>query len=428
MKLEKEIADLKKKLKEAEITIARSRSRDSLARQVAKIGYFDFTPATGYLQWSPEVLNLIAGLPSEEIDTSFENFMKFVHEEDRAELNRVVEEAIANNSTFHTIYRVTHEDGSLHWLDGWGGPVENDGNEMRIIGALIDITDQKKAEMELKIAKNTAEETLNELKKTQSQILQSEKMATIGQLTAGVAHELNNPINFISIGAAVLVKDIEDIIELLRRYEQLSKEENQHESIKKLEAFKKEIDITYLKNNIVQATKDIEMGANRTVKIIKGLRSFSRLDTKEKTPFNVHTGIEDTLSILNSRLKDKVNIVTKFDNSIEHILCSSGQLNQVFMNLIINAEQAIAKQGTIIIQTKNLGDKISISIKDDGIGIDEKIIDKIFEPFFTTKPIGLGTGLGLSISHGIIKNHGGTITVNSSIGKGSVFEIILPKE
>ena len=118
MELEREVVDLRKQLKEAKVTIARSRNRDSLARQAAKIGYFDFTPSTGYLQWSPEVLNIIAGLPSEEIDTSFENFMKFVHEEDRDELNRVVSDAIENHLSFHTIYRVTHEDGSLHWLDG----------------------------------------------------------------------------------------------------------------------------------------------------------------------------------------------------------------------------------------------------------------------------------------------------------------------
>jgi signal transduction histidine kinase len=283
-------------------------------------------------------------------------------------------------------------------------------------------------ELELKVEQRTQElqQTLAELKHTQSYLVQSEKLATIGQLTAGVAHELNNPINFISTGAVGLKRDMEDIIELLDKYEQLDNGGDQQKILKDIAGFKEKIDLDALKESIEQTLEDIKMGASRTTEIVKGLRSFSRLDSENQVYSNIHVGLDDTITILNTRLKHKVEVIKNYDKNMKEIQCYPGQLNQVFMNLIVNAEQAIIDRGTITLTTKNLGDKISICIKDNGEGMSAEVQRHIFDPFYTTKEVGEGTGLGMSISYGIIEKHNGTINVKSRIGKGSLFTITIP--
>ena len=300
------------------------------------------------------------------------------------------------------------------------------GDEERIIAFGKDITERRKAEKELHEAKNAAELALIELQETQSQLVQSEKMASLGQLTAGVAHELNNPINFISTGVVGLKRDMEDIIELLDKYEQLDMDADQQKVLKDIAGFKENIDFDSLKGEIEQTLEDIKMGASRTTEIVKGLRSFSRLDSEDQVFSNIHTGLDDTIIILDTHLKNKVKIIKKYDKSIKEILCYPGQLNQVFMNLIVNAEQAITERGVIIISTKNLGDTVEINFKDDGVGMTDEVQKHIFDPFYTTKDIGEGTGLGMSISYGIIEKHNGTVQVKSEVGKGSHFTITLP--
>ncbi|MBL4704985.1 MAG: response regulator [Flavobacteriales bacterium] len=278
---------------------------------------------------------------------------------------------------------------------------------------------------------NTVEElkvAMEQLHTTQFQLVQSAKMASVGQLTAGVAHELNNPINFISAGAAVLDNDITDIFKILEQYE---KEESNTPDINnqnKVNALKEELEYDVLKINIVQTIADMKMGAIRVAAIVQGLRNFSRIDTGEKVRANVHEGLDDTLTILGPKLKDKANVVKNYAEDLEEISCYLSQLNQVFLNILANAEQAIEKDGTVTITTKKDKNKVSIIIADDGVGMSEEVQQRMFDPFYTTKEIGDGVGLGMSITYGIVKEHNGTITVQSEVGKGTTLIIELPLE
>ncbi|MCH7535006.1 MAG: sensor histidine kinase [Bacteroidetes bacterium] len=251
-------------------------------------------------------------------------------------------------------------------------------------------------------------------------------MASIGQLTAGVAHELNNPINFVNAGAVGLERDVKDLLTLLNKYEKFNDGEHSETGLQLINKFKQETDYEFLKSNVISTIEDIKLGAQRTTEIVKGLRSFSRLDTEEKVATSIHQGLNDTLTILNAVLKNKVEVVRDYDDTVQDVIGFPGQLNQVFLNLIVNAEQAINNSGTISITTEDTGKGVNISIKDSGCGISEEVRPRVFDPFFTTKEIGEGMGLGLSISYGIIQTHKGTITLESEVGKGTEFKIYLP--
>lgn len=275
---------------------------------------------------------------------------------------------------------------------------------------------------------NTA---LTDLKNAQTQLVDAEKMASLGQLTAGIAHEINNPINFVSSNIKPLRRDIEDIQELIKKYESIIEEQDIGDKFEEVNKFKKELDYDYLTHEIDVLLKGMADGAGRTVEIVKGLKSFSRLDESDLKYANINEGIESTLIILSSTFRGKVNIVKEL-GSIPEIECFAGKLNQVFMNIINNAAQAVLSahmnddEGKVIIQTQNNGDTISIHIIDNGIGMDEEVRSKIFDPFFTTKKAGEGTGLGLSIVYSIIELHKGNIEVKSELGKGTEFIITLP--
>ena len=271
------------------------------------------------------------------------------------------------------------------------------------------------------------ESALKKLSNSQSQLIQSEKMASIGQLTAGIAHELNNPLNFINVGAIGLKKDIEDLLRLLDEYQKLNGVKDLSKKLQQIKEFQEEIDYEYLRTGIPEILTDIMEGTQRTVDIVRGLRNFSRIDSEDKQLADIHEGLENTLKLLQNKFKNKVTLTKEYDESIGEIYCYPGQLNQVFMNLLANEEQAIKDKGEVVVTTKDLGKSILISIKDDGRGIPKDNKERIFDPFFTTKDVGEGTGLGLSIAYGIIDKHGGKIEVESEEGKGTEFVIRLPK-
>ncbi len=285
---------------------------------------------------------------------------------------------------------------------------------------------------ELTSANNQLSQTLTDLKDTQTQLVEAEKMASLGQLTAGIAHEINNPINFVKSNIQPLQLDIRDLIEVIDEYDKLHKAtiENVPQQLAQIERLKNQIDVEYVKTEIVSLMKGIEEGAERTAEIVRGLRTFSRLDESEMKVVNVHEGIDSTLVILRNTFTDNISIEKDFkaDGDIE---CFPGKLNQVFMNVIGNAVQAIKEkpvqsdQEKITIATRDVGDSIEISISDTAMGMSEEVKHKIFEPFFTTKDVGEGTGLGLSIVFKIIQKHHGKIDVVSSPGNGSTFVITL---
>lgn len=294
--------------------------------------------------------------------------------------------------------------------------------------------------LEVKVEERTSElnqsnkdlnNALDDLKNAQTKLVDAEKMASLGQLTAGIAHEINNPINFVSSNIRPLRRDIDDIIDLVNKVEEIIKTKSLEGEFEELKKFKKEIDYDYLISEIDVLLKGMSDGASRTVEIVKGLKSFSRLDESDLKFANVNEGLDSTIIILNSTFKGKVTVVKKFED-IPEIECYAGKLNQVFMNIINNAAQAVMtshendNDGEVVIRTYREGDFVKISISDNGMGMTDEVKQKIFEPFFTTKKAGEGTGLGLSIVFSIIELHKGTIEVNSELGKGTEFLISLP--
>jgi signal transduction histidine kinase len=251
-------------------------------------------------------------------------------------------------------------------------------------------------------------------------------MASMGLLTAGIAHELNNPINFMSGNVNPLLRDVNDVFTLIRKYDEIIKSKKLEGSFNEVDELKSEMDFPFIVKEIINLLEGIEDGANRSSQIVKGLRSFSRLDEEKRQLYDIHEGIDSTLILLQNKIKDRIT-VRKDYGDLEEVECFPGKLNQVIMNILTNSIQAIEGKGEIFIQTVSSGIGIKIVIKDNGKGMTPEVKKHIFEPFFTTKDVGKGTGLGLSISYGIIEQHNGNIDVISKPGKGTEFIISLPK-
>jgi predicted ATPase/signal transduction histidine kinase len=273
--------------------------------------------------------------------------------------------------------------------------------------------------------KEEIEKTLSQLQKAQIQLVESEKMASLGQLTAGIAHEINNPVNFIMAGIRTMRRNMEELSELWEAYSQLDMDNAANllpEIIEKRDDYEVEENV----EEIFELAESIERGAVRTAEIVRGLRLFSRLDEGDFKRIDLHETLDASLLMLRNQYRNRIEIVKQYGN-IPAVECLPGKLNQVFMNLLANAIQAIEERGTITISTtKLLEDHIEVSISDTGSGISEEQQKRIFDPFYTTKDVGQGTGLGLSITHGIIEQHQGTIRLESKPDHGSTFFIHLP--
>jgi len=289
--------------------------------------------------------------------------------------------------------------------------------------------EQLEVNNELLNQKEELEITLQQLQETQNQLIQSEKMASLGVLTAGIAHEINNPINYISSGVEGLQTVVNEIVKIIHLHKNLTAPQTDNLTQKDSTQ-----NIDYLVNGVQRLTKNIQTGVNRTTEIIRSLSIFTRMDEGELVLANLEDNIDSALTLLHGSFKNKIEVVKKY-GKIPQIFCYPGKMNQVFINLFANAIQAIADKGTIEIETacesfKNEKDKncrfVKIVVKDSGHGMSETVKNKIFQPFFTTKEVGKGTGLGLSITHGIIEQHKGRISVNSEINKGTEFVLLLP--
>ncbi|MDP2785442.1 MAG: PAS domain S-box protein [Sulfurimicrobium sp.] len=265
-----------------------------------------------------------------------------------------------------------------------------------------------------------------ELKAAQNQLLQSEKMASIGQLAAGVAHEINNPIGYVHSNLGTLEKYIHDLFSVLDLFEAAEGEfPPDSASLARIKAYKETLDLPFLKEDIPSLMAESKEGIVRVKKIVQDLKDFSHVDEAEWQWSDLHRGLDSTLNIVWNELKYKADVVKEY-GALPEIECIPSQLNQVFMNLLVNAGHAIEDRGTITIRTGQDGDKVWVEIADNGKGISPEHLSRIFDPFFTTKPVGKGTGLGLSLSYGIVKKHHGEIEVDSTPGKGTTFRVRLP--
>jgi signal transduction histidine kinase len=252
-------------------------------------------------------------------------------------------------------------------------------------------------------------------------------MASLGQLTAGIAHEINNPINFVSANIAPLKEDLRDILQVLICYDKIIKEKFLETDFLEVVKLKEEIKYDLTIMEVTKLLTGIEDGARRTSEIVRGLRNFSRIDQNVFKKTNLNECLESTLTLLHSSYKNKIEIVKKYGD-LPDVDCFPGQINQVLMNILSNAIQAIPEAGKIFISTRIVGDMVKISIKDTGSGMTEDVRKKIYDPFFTTKEVGKGTGLGLYISYGIIEKHNGKMEVFTKVGEGTEFVITMPIE
>lgn len=289
---------------------------------------------------------------------------------------------------------------------------------------------QLEAKKELLFQEKEHQKKLNkQLEDAQNQLLQSEKMAAIGQLAAGVAHEINNPIGYVNSNIGTLSNYVDNLLDLITVYEKFDPFLTKNEKAKNIiTQCKEKIDLAYLKEDLAQLIRESKSGLDRVKKIVQDLKDFSHVDQGEWQTVDLHKGIDSTLNVVNNEIKYKAEVVKQYGD-IPEVECLASQINQVFMNLLVNAAHAIKERGTITIRTGcGIDDGVWVEIEDTGGGIKPEHINRIFEPFFTTKPVGSGTGLGLSLSYSIIEKHHGRLEVRSEVGKGTCFRVWLPRQ
>ncbi len=284
----------------------------------------------------------------------------------------------------------------------------------------------------LQKANNELSTALTSLKEAQTHLVESEKMASLGQLTAGIAHEINNPINFVTSNIKPLRRDVQEVFTLLEQMEAVAREEiPTAEKFGRVSALKEAADYDYIKSEIEVLLSGIHEGSTRTAEIVRGLRIFSRLDEDDLKRADVNEGLDSTCIIVNNLLNNRILIQKSYGN-FPLVECYPGKLNQVWLNIITNGIHAVRSRfgedsgGAITIATTANEDHVTISIRDNGCGMTEQTKAKLFEPFFTTKDVGEGTGLGLSIVYNTVKKHNGLIYVESAVGQGTEFRISLP--
>ncbi len=304
--------------------------------------------------------------------------------------------------------------------------VQSDGSSL-FVAIVRDITERKKVERELQKRYEKVQTLLTKVQEIQAQLLQSEKMSAIGQLAAGVAHEINNPIGYVYSNLNGLEKYLQDIFNMLDSYEQAESAIADSAVRTCVQAAREKLDLPFLKKDIRALMSDSKEGVNIVRGIVKNLKDFSHIDAGDDNWHyaDLHVGLNNTLNIVNNEIKYKAEVIKQY-GEIPEVECLASQLNQVFMNLLINAAQAIEKRGSITLRSGTKGDEVWLEVSDTGNGIAPENLQKIFDPFFTTKPVGKGTGLGLSLSYSIIQKHHGRIEVSSEVGKGTTFVVWLP--
>ncbi|MEG4306275.1 PAS domain-containing protein [Microcoleus sp. D3_18a_C4] len=430
--------------KQAEAALQISEERFYLAFEGSAMGLWDWNLATGEVYFNPR-WKMMLGYEVEEVENSFASWEQLVHPEDlspaKAALTAHLE---GKNPTYEVEFRMLTKSGEWKWILAQAKVMEHDasGNPLRMTGTHIDISDRKQAEVELQFSEQRErekaqqlEQTLADLKKAQSQLIQAEKMSSIGQMVAGVAHEINNPISFIYgniIPAAQYARDLVKLIDLYQQY--------YPEPVPEIAQELAEVEVDFMAGDFPKILDSMQEGANRIKQIVLSLRNFSRLDETDRKVIDIHEGIESTLVILQHRFQSQpkrreIQVIKNYGN-LPKVECYPAQLNQVFMNLLVNAIDAVeessanctGKVNQIRITTEvSRENQVCVRISDSGPGICPEVQSRMFDPFFTTKPVGRGTGLGLSISYQIVKDtHGGKLECHSEVGRGTEFAIELP--
>ena len=433
---------------------AQTRAMASLlseAEKLAHVGCWEFEIATNRIICSDEVYRML-GLDIKEASPTYPEYLQKIHPEDRGTAEQVIERAIHAGESYQVEQRILQSDGSIRYISANGEPIFNEAGEViKLLGSLLDITDRHlsqqaliKSEAQLELRARELEETLHELQRTQTQLIQTERMSGLGQMVAGIAHEVNNPVGFIYGNIVHATSYIEDLVNLVNLYQKHYPEPDP-EILEEIE----EIDLEFLFEDLPRLLRSMKVGAERIREIVRSLRNFSRLDEADNKQVNIHEGIDSTLLILQHHLRDDsptsnsnagITVIKEY-GELPRVDCYPSELNQVFLNIITNAIDVLKPQETprqITIRTEAVireqtsaeqpsPDWIIIRVIDNGPGITAEIQQRMFDPFFTTKPVGMGTGVGLSISYQIIvEQHQGKLSCSSEVGKGTELIIELP--
>ena len=460
--------------KQAEISLRQSEASLANAQRIAHLGSWDLDLVRQQLHWSDEHYRIL-GFSPKAFEPTVEIFLNSVHPDDQQRLKELLDAASFHNQPFSTDFRIILPDNQERIVQGSCETIqEPSGRIIRLIGTIQDISKQKRIEKALleseaqllelahnldqKVTERTLElEQKNEelarslflVQQTQQQLIQSEKMSSLGELVGGIAHEINNPINFIYgniLHTSNYAQNLIDVLNLYQKYYPAPE--------KAIQAVSETVELDFIIDDLPKVLSSMHNGAERIRQIVISLRNFSRLDESEMKPVNIHEGIDSTLLILQRRLKGRLGHpdieVIKEYGQLPLVECYPGELNQVFLNILNNAidalEQRMKDEAKIFINenytnsvftleayvlnisTKLLdNNRVQIKISDNGIGIEEAAINKIFDPFFTTKEVGKGTGLGLSICYQIIvEKHKGQLKCLSGSGSWTTFEINIP--
>lgn len=419
--------EVNRKLEEAHNEALQARERlDSILRSLDNI-VWSITPDTyKTIYLNPAAEKLYGHSVADFIDDSNLWFAS-VHPDDRARVGACMPE-IMKKGVLDIEYRIVRLDGEIRWIhDHIHAIFDEQGKAVSLNGLGTDITLSRQAEIQLKESHDELQVAYSKLQQTQSQLLQSEKMASIGQLSAGVAHEINNPIGYVYSNLGSLQKYLDVLLMVVDAYEKFEPLLEPHqEAMASIRAMKDKADLGFLKEDVTALMNESREGITRVKKIVQNLKDFSHTGSDEEWQcIDLHQGLDSTLNIVWNEIKYKAEVNKEY-GELPEVECLPSQLNQVFMNLMINAAHAIEERGTITIRTGTQDNQVWVEISDTGKGIAPEHLSKIFDPFFTTKPVGKGTGLGLSVSYSIIQTHHGQISVVSDVGKGTTFRVTLP--
>jgi PAS domain S-box-containing protein len=369
----------------------------------------------------------VYGVTVEDFYRDSKLWQRLLHPEDAQRVLKKMD-LIYEHGMLELDYRITRPDGIVRWIHDQVRLVrDDDGKALRLDGISVDITQHKLAEENMIRGRTELEDAYRKLQDVQGQLMQSEKMASIGQLAAGVAHEINNPIGYVHSNLGSLQKYLDDLFAVVTAYEQVESLLDQHpEALASLRLAKQKADLEFLKEDVAALMNESREGITRVKKIVQDLKDFSHVGSDDEWVFaDLHQGVDSTLSIVWNEIKYKAEVSKEYGD-IPNVECLPAQLNQVFMNLLVNAAHAIEERGVITVRSGTSDSGVWVEVADTGKGIAPADISRIFDPFFTTKPIGKGTGLGLSVSYSIVQKHHGSINVASELGQGTTFRVWLP--